>query len=212
MGIFGNLTGAPKGFFVIRSEGDKRLSPEEYGHWLFRWSLESGFKFLTDIKNGDCTPSPLAAEIRNNGRLQYLVVFQFTAIIASAYWHYASSILKVGLETQDKMRVGLDDGIQCSRIDGEAIDPFWVQLFRGALAKYLKANIMDEVDSITSSDAFNAEVSAIGKAFFEIHENYFPEIKVAGIDRAIIGQYVADMPVNLFLALKDEIRLTFVHP
>jgi hypothetical protein len=212
MGIFDSLTGAQKGFFVIRGQGDKRLSPEQYGHWLFRWSLESGFKFLTEIKNGDCTPSPMATEIRSNGRLQYLVVFQFSAIFASAYWYYASNILKVGLDTQDRMRVGLDDGIQSSRIDGEPIDLFWTQLFRGALAKYLKANISDGIDGMANSDAFNPDVSAIAKAFFEIHEKYFPEIKVTGIDRSIIGNYVADMPVNLLIALKDEIGLVFVQP
>ena len=76
----------------------------------------------------------------------------------------------------------------------------------------MKANISDGIDGTANSDAFNPDVSAIAKAFFEIHEKYFPEIKVTGIDRSIIGNYVADMPVNLLIALKDEIGLVFVQP
>lgn len=211
MGIFSQLMGAPKGNFVIRSEGDKRMSPEQYGHWLFRWSMDSGFRLLNDIKNGECGSSPLAAEIRKNGDLQYLVLFQFLAIFVSAYWYYASNILNVGVDIQDRMKVGLDDGIQSSRIDGKPLDQFWVQLFRGALSKYLNANITDYVDSVTHGDVYNPDVSAVSRAFFDIHEKYFPQIKATEIDRLIIGHYVADIPVNLHVALKTEIRLVFLQ-
>lgn len=212
MGLFDSLIGNKSGHFIVHSKGNERISPEQYGHLLVRWSFESGFSLLNDIKNGDCNTSPFADVIRRNGKLQYLVVFQFSAIYASAYWYYASNFLKVGQDAQDRMKDGLDDGIQSTQIDGKPLDAFWVQLLRGALSSYLKANISDDVDSITGDGTFNPNVSAVAKTFFEIHEKYWPDIKPTEIDRLIIGHYVSDIPVSLYVALKNEIRLDFAHP
>lgn len=213
MGILGKIFGSDSGYFVFRGDGGRRISPEQYGHWLHRWSIESGFKLLSDIKNGDCGSSPIADELGRNGQLHYIVGIQLTAVFAAAYWFYAGDILRVGQDIEVRMKVGLDDGILSTRMDGKPLEAYGVQLLRSSLLRYYGAIVDDSSKGFDAAGeyAYKANGGAVATAFFEILDRYFPDMGRTATDIVLIGNIVSNIPANLCATLSNEMRMDFVH-
>ena len=197
------------GYFLISSDGGERLSPAQYGYWLVRWSHDNAIGSLEELKGKNFAQSPLAKAINVASFWAYI---QLLAIYIASYWFYASEFLHVN-EDQSEMKVGLDDGIKDLRQgNGEYLSSFQEKYLRGSISAYLNANIEDIVASRRDDPRiFKPDASVLARKFFEITVPLYPDIKNASItDQMLIGHFVADMPVYLYKALQEDIRISYV--
>lgn len=197
-----------KGYFSISFEGGERISPEQFGYLLIKWSHEGAMAALNGLKGTEYSKSPLATAILRNGFLGYI---QLLAIHAATYTFYVSKFLRVPNEVHDQVRIGIDNAIKVTRNgNGDFLDSSQAQFLRGSIGAYQKANNEDFSSSqVDDGDAF--KVDAIAQKFFEITTPLFPEIKgVSALDHLLLGNVISELPTVLCKALKEDIRLSYV--
>lgn len=199
-----------QGYFQVGGVSGDRLSPQQYGYWLLRWSHDNASGVLEDLKNHNFKDSAYAAAFRSNVFWAYL---QFVALHAACYWYYASEVLSVPAEAQHQMKAGLDDAIKDMRNPaGQSLSDFEQKYLRNSISAYFQANI-DEYVYATQADpkAFRPDASELSKKFFEIIAPAYPQVKsVSPVDQILLGHHIAVIPTSLFSTLKNEIKVAYV--
>ncbi len=198
-----------KGHFLVGSDGGERLSPAQYGYWLVKWSHDNAIESLEELKSKTFARSPLARAINAANFWAYI---QLLAIFIATYWFYASEYLHV-VEDQSEMKIGLDDAIKELRLsNGERYSGFQEKYLRGSISAYVNANYEDIVASQKDDPSiFKPDASVLSRKFFELIGPPYPNIKsLTAADQLLIGHFVADLPVYLCKALREEIRISYV--
>lgn len=206
MGLF---SGTPKGCFQITTLGiSKSMSPEEYGHWLLRWSAENSFSDFQRMRSDEFALSPFARSLRNEGGgPAYLTVLQLISLTGSSYYYYASHILEVGAEVQQKMVVGIDDSLNALRIAGNSLDSDDKQIVKAAMNKYVKAAAADYASN--SRGTYDPDFNQVTRVFFDVTNNYFPETVITNVDKLLIGNFLSDIQSIVMQMIKNELKLEF---
>jgi len=206
MGFFSST---PKGYFQIKVLGiSKNMSPEEYGHWLLRWSAENAFSDLQGMRSDKFSSSPFATSLRNeNGGPAYVTVLQLISLTASAYYYYASHILMVGSEIQKKMVAGIDDALNALRLAGNPIDVAGKQTVKATLNKYVIAASADYASN--SCGTYDPDISEVARVFFDVTNHFFTEITITDDDKFLVGHFVSSIQPTVMQVIKDELKLQF---
>lgn len=177
---------------------------------MLRWSHDNASGVLEDLKSQTFKDSAYAAAFRGNEFWAYL---QFVALHSACYWYYASWILGVPAEAQHEMKVGLDDAVKDMRNpEGRSLADFEEKYLRGSISAYFQANV-DEDAYAKKADpkAFRPDASELSKKFFEIIASAYPQVKsVSPVDQILLAHHIAEIPVALFSALKNEIKIAYV--
>jgi hypothetical protein len=207
MGFFSSK---PKAGFTIKFMGiTKSMSPEEYGHWLLRWSAENAFSDLKTLRSDKFTSSPFALSLRNeNGGPAYVTICQLISLNASAYYYYASHILGVEGEIQKRMVVGIDDALNVMTLAGNRIGADEKQTIKAALSKYIKAASADHANNSYGA-AYDPDVSEVARVFFEITNHFHSDISLTDVDKFLVGHFVSDIQAIVMQVIKDELKLQF---
>lgn len=206
MGFFSSK---PKVGFTIKHLGiTKSMSPEEYGHWLLRWSADNAWSDLQTMRSERFSSSPFAISLRNeSGGPAYLTVFQLISLNASAYYYYASHILMVGSEIQKRMVAGIDDALNVLRLAGNPFGADEKRTVKATLSKYVIAASQDYAND--SYGAFDPDVSKVARVFFDTTNHFFPEIAFTDTDKLLIGHFVSSAQTIVMQVVKDELKLQF---
>jgi hypothetical protein len=199
-----------QGYFEVGGASGDRLSPQQYGYWLLRWSHDNTSGVLEDLKSQTFKDSAYAAAFRGNAFWAYL---QFLALHAACYWYYASEVLGVPEEAQHQMKVGLDDAVKDMRNPGgQSLSDFEENYLRSSISAYFQANAAEH-DYARKADprVFRPDASELSKKFFEIIAPAYPQVKpVSPVDQFLLGHHIAVIPGALFSALKNEIKVAYV--
>ena len=197
-------------YFSINSAGGERMTPEQYGYWIVRWSHDGASGTLEDLKAKQFDLSPFVMVFRKSSFWAHM---QFMAIYHASYWFYATEFMRVPIEVQERMLIGRTDCIKELRTgSGDRYDSFQEQYFRGSCSAYLKANIEDFVSSqVDDPRVYKPDASAVAKKFFEITCPLYPDTKsISAADQMLIGHFVSDIPIGLYKALKEDIKMSYV--
>lgn len=192
------------GHFIIKTENEeKNISPEEYGYWLFQWSIDEARASLENLNDEKYNISPLVKEFHANN---FWAHAQFIAIYVASYVFYAIEFQGVPIDGQDRMKVGTDNAIK----ELKGINTVQAQYLKGSISAYLQANIEDFADSkFAEPGVFRPDFSKLASKFFELITRLYPNIKITEIDRLVLGHLVANTPIHLYQAL-HEIQTRYV--
>lgn len=187
------------GYFKFPAIGDEQIPPAHFGYWSLRWSDELANQSLEELSGGS-----LDGCSRYMG--SYLTKLQLLALYTASYWSYAVYILGVPSECVDQMKVGLTDSIkEYSDPNGEAISEKFIEVFHSFFKRSFKS-IGDDLNDTPDPEVYNPDINHVAKSFNEAVEFYnFRDGKsMPELEKTYIGHIVADIPLSLFQALKDQ--------
>ena len=206
------------GNFFLRSSGNEAISPSQYGYWSVRWSADNASGVIEDMfRKNPNTHATFARCFQEN---EFPAHMQFMALHTAAYWAYATFVLGVSAEVVEKMKTGLEDGLKdLLTPKGEPYSKDLLELFKASFSQYYKS-MQTDFTSDADPRAFNPDVNELAKCALGIFSKLYPKLNKSGTDELADAQLViermsfchmvADLPMDLFKALKENLGLGFV--
>ena len=204
------------GSFVLRGGNNEVISPAQFGYWSVRWSIDNTSGTEEEISNQSNTHPRFSKCIVEN---EFIARLQFMALYTAAYWAYAVLILGVPITVVKQMEVGLGDAIKgLTTPKGEPYRKEFVDLFSASFSRYYEA-MQTDIRSDSDPNVYNPHVNELAKCAVTMFSKLFPQLNKTGTDQLADAQFevelmsfrhlVADIPIDLFRALKEVLRLEF---
>lgn len=203
--------------FMLRDAGDETMTPQQFGYWSVSWAHDNAIAELNSLLGNQ---KNRAFEFVNSIRkIQFPAYLQFLSLCTASYWAYAVLILRVPAPLIKGMGLGMDDALKnLGNSDGKPLDEDLKMIIKKSFGAYYSA-ITSDFHNPRDPRAVNLDVNDVAKNGVHNFSQFYPVLQKKGtnpasdaqvaVEQVFLSHLIADIPHNLFLALKNDLGLTF---